>query len=96
MHLSMVYTNLFKSTLYDLFSSNYATELLGSYVTCKFTMYYYMSQCNIPFLTSSLEPLHGFPSNFVLMFLRWAPIKFIKIRVLPLFVMELWVILCNS
>ena len=24
-----------------------------------------MSLCNIPFLTSFLEPLHGFASNFV-------------------------------
>ena len=47
------------------------------------------------FLTSSLEPLHGFASNFVWMFLGWTPTKFVKIRVLPLFFMELWVILCN-
>ena len=60
-----------------------------------FTMYYYiMSLCNILFLTS-LEPLHGFASNFVLMFLRWAPTNIVKIGVLPLFSMELWVILCN-
>ena len=58
-------------------------------------MYYYMSLCNIPFLTSSLEPLHGFASNFALMFLRWTPSKFVKIGVLPLFFMELWVIVCN-
>ena len=47
------------------------------------------------FLTSSLKPLHGFASNFVWMFLGWTPAKFVKIRVLPLFFMELWVILCN-
>ena len=52
-----------------------------------------MSLCNIPFLTSSLEPLHRFASNFVWMFLGWTP-KFVKIGVLPLFFMELWV-LCN-
>ena len=33
----------------------------------------YMSLCNIPFLTSFLEPLHGFDSNFVWMFLGWTP-----------------------
>ena len=58
-------------------------------------MYYYMSLCNIPFFISSLEPLHGFASNFVWMFLGWTPTKFVKIGVLPLFSMELWVILCN-
>ena len=44
------------------------------------------------FSTSSLKPLHGFASNFVWMFLGWTPTKFGKIRVLPLFFMELWVI----
>ena len=58
-------------------------------------MYYYMSLCNIPCLTSSLEPLQGFASNFVWMFLGWTPTTFVKIGVLPLFFMELWVILCN-
>ena len=58
-------------------------------------MYYYMSLCNIPLLTSSLEPLHGFASNFVLMLLGWTLTKFVKIGMLPLFFMELWVILCN-
>ena len=58
-------------------------------------MYYYMSLRNIPFLTSSLDPLHGFTSNFVWMFLGWTPTQFVKIEVLPLFFMELWVILCN-
>ena len=57
-------------------------------------MYYYMSQSNIPFLTS-LELLHGFASNFVWMFPGWNPDKFIKIGVLPLLFMKLWVILCN-
>ena len=47
------------------------------------------------FLTSSLEPLHGFASKFVWMFLGWTPTMFVKIGVLPLFFMELWVILCN-
>ena len=47
-----------------------------------------MSLCNIPLLTSSIEPLHGFASNFVWMYLGWTPTKFVKIRVLPLFFME--------
>ena len=42
------------------------------------------------FSTSSLKPLHGFASNFVWMFLGWTPTKIVKIRVLPLFFMELW------
>ena len=49
----------------------------------------YMSLCNIPLLTS-IEPLHGFASNFVWMFLWWTPTKYVKIGVLPLFFMELW------
>ena len=53
-----------------------------------------MSLCNIPFLTS-LKPLHGLASNFVWMLLGWAPTKSVKIWVLPIFFMELWVILCN-
>ena len=48
-----------------------------------------------PILTSCLEPLHGFASNFVLMFLWWTPTTVLKIGVLPVFFMELWVILCN-
>ena len=47
------------------------------------------------FSTSSLKPLHGFASNFVWMLLGWTPTKFVKSGVLPLFFMELWVILCN-
>ena len=47
------------------------------------------------FSTSSLKTLHGFASNYVWMFLSWTPTKFVKIKVLPLFFMELWVILCN-
>ena len=54
-----------------------------------------MSLCIIPLLTSTLEQLHGFAANFVLMFLEWTPTKFGKIGVLSLFFMELWVILCN-
>ena len=54
-----------------------------------------MSLCNILFFTSSLEPLHGFASNFVWMFLGWSPTKFVKIGVLTLFFMELLVILCS-
>ena len=40
------------------------------------------------FSTSSLEPLHGFASNFVWMFLGWTPTKFVKIGGLPLFFMN--------
>ena len=47
------------------------------------------------FSTSSLKPLHGFTSNFVWMFLEWTFTKVVKIRVLPQFFMELWIILCN-
>ena len=47
------------------------------------------------FLTSH-KPLHGFASNVVWMCLWWTPTKFVKIRVLPLFFMELWVICANS
>ena len=45
--------------------------------------------------STSLKPLHGFASNFVWIFPRWTPTKFVKIVVLPLFFMELWVILYN-
>ena len=45
--------------------------------------------------STSLKPLHGFASNFVWMFLGWTPTKVVKIGELPLFFMELWVILCN-
>ena len=45
--------------------------------------------------STSLKPLLSFASNFVWMFLGWTPTKFVKIGVLPLFFMELWVILCN-
>ena len=48
-------------------------------------MYYYMSLCNIPCLTSSLEPLQGFASNFVWMFLGWTLTKFVESEGLPLF-----------
>ena len=47
------------------------------------------------FSTSSLKPLHGFASNAVWMFLWCTPTKFVKIGVLPIFFMELWVILSN-
>ena len=47
------------------------------------------------FSTSSLELLHRFSSNFVWMYHWWTPTKVVKIGVLSLFVMELWVILCN-
>ena len=35
-----------------------------------------MSLCNIPLLTSFLELLHGFDSNFVWMFLLWTLTKY--------------------
>ena len=54
-----------------------------------------MSLCNIPSLTSPLEPLHVFASNFVWMFLGWTPDKFVKVGMLLLFIMKLWVSLCN-
>ena len=40
------------------------------------------------FSTSSLEPLHGFASNFIWVFLGWTLSKFVKIGVLPLYFME--------
>ena len=43
MHLKQGYSSLFKSRFYNLCSSNYANELLGSYVTCIFKMYYYFT-----------------------------------------------------
>ena len=46
-------------------------------------MYYYVTML-YPFLTS-LKRVHGFASNFVLMFLRWTPTKFVKIWLLPHF-----------
>ena len=58
-------------------------------------MYNYMSLCNIPFLTYSLILIHGFASNFVWMFLGLTPTKLLKSGMLPLFLMELGVILCN-
>ena len=51
-------------------------------------MYYHMSVCIIPFLTSSLKQKHEFASNFVWMFLGLTPTKFAKIGVLPLSSME--------
>ena len=49
----------------------------------------------VNFFTSSVKPLHGCASYFVWIFLLWTPTKFVKIEVLPLFFVELWVILCN-
>ena len=49
-------------------------------------MYYYMSLCNITFLTS-LILLDRIASNVVWVFLGWTPIKFVKIRVPPRFLM---------
>ena len=51
--------------------------------------------CRRELFLTSLEPLHGFASNVVWMFLGWTPTEFVKIGVLPQFFMELWVILCN-
>ena len=70
------------------FASNFVWMLCNMYI-------YNVKLCNIPFFTSFLEPLHGFASNFVWMLLVWIPTKFVKIGVIPLFWMELWVILCN-
>ena len=39
--------------MYDLFSSNYVDGLLGSYVTCIFTMTYYMSLCKITYFKTA-------------------------------------------
>ena len=47
------------------------------------------------FSTSSPKPLNGFASNLVYLFLGQTPTKFVKIGALPLFLKELWVILCN-
>ena len=44
-----------------------------------------MSLCDIPLLTTSLETLHEFASDFEWMFLGWTPTQFDKIEVLPLF-----------
>ena len=57
-------------------------------------MYYYMSLCDIPLLTPSLEPLHGFPSNFVWMFLWWTPTEFLNQGATHNF-HGIMVILCN-
>ena len=69
-----------------MFSFNYANELLGSYITCIFTMYYSVSLYNdsITFLTS-LKTMHGFAINFVWIFLEWTPTKCVKILVLSIF-----------
>ena len=57
-------------------------------------MYYYTSLCNNQFLTS-LKRKHRFASNFVWMFHGWTPTKFVIIRVLLQFFIEVWIILCN-
>ena len=36
------FSSMFKSSMYDLFSSNNANEHLGSYRTCIFIMYFFM------------------------------------------------------
>ena len=57
-------------------------------------MYYYMSLCNIPLLTS-LEQLHGFASNFVWMFLGWTPTKMLKSGYYPYFSWSNGINVCN-
>ena len=47
------------------------------------------------FSTSSLERLLDLLQIFVRMFLGWTPTMSVKSSALPLFFMELWVILCN-
>ena len=49
-----------------------------------------MSLCNIQLLSSSLEQLQGFTSNFVWMFIGWIPTKFVKNGVLPYFSWNYW------
>ena len=88
------FSSLFRSSVYDLYSPNNANELLGYYVTCVCTMYYYMLLCNITFLTS-LKRMHEFVSIFVWVFLGWTHTKLDKIGVLLLFYMVLRVILFN-
>ena len=39
------------------------------------------------------KPKHGLTSNYVWVFLMCSPTKFVKMKVLPLFLIELWVIL---
>ena len=56
-------------------------------------MYFYMPLCNIPFLTS-LKPIYFKFCVDVSSRLGWTPTKFVEIGVLPLFKMELLVILC--
>ena len=68
--------------MYNLFFSNYANELLGSYVTCILTMYYYLLLCNIICLTC-LKPLHRFASILLI------PTKIVKIGVPPLFLVAI-------
>ena len=60
---SYMHLSLFKSRSNDLFSLDYANELLGGYVTCVFTIYLYMLLCKISNLSSN-EPLHGFCFEF--------------------------------
>ena len=48
----------------------------------------------ITFSTSSSKPLNRFASNVVCLFLGWTSTRFVKIGVPPLFLKELWVILC--
>ena len=54
-----------------------------------------MSLCNIPLLNSSIEPLHGFASIYVWMFLGWTPTKFVKSGCYPYFSWNNGIILCN-
>ena len=54
-----------------------------------------MSLCNIPLLTSFIERLHGFASNFVWVFLGWTPTKFVNIGCYLYFSWNNGIILCN-
>ena len=89
--------NVFKKSVYLFYHKSHSTsECDSSDHPVSVVVVVVVVGVNIfGFSTSSLEPLLGFASNFVWMFLGWTPTKFIKIGVLPLFFMELWVILCN-
>ena len=64
----------------------------GSCIAIIYPMSYYMSLCNITYLTS-FKSLNGFASNFLWVFLGWVPTKIVKIGMQPLFSMESLVIL---
>ena len=80
MHLSKV--SPVCSNLYEIYSSNYVNELLSSYRTCIFTMYYCIIVCHhvISHNLTLVKLLHGFASNYVWMFLLWTPTKIVRSR----------------